>query len=507
MFILILIYINSYINNSFQEQKMHSLRQLISKDVDLDRDLLVEYNIANTAELKAAAIQVGDSFEDPAIKGWFKKAFTRWFSRNNDYPHAQQLTAADLADDAPQYMIDGVNDANGLWNIPIDDNFNQFVQEIAEIIRNNEDIAGTPATGDTPAQPGSLARMTPTQVLQAGRDIAAKSTAAEDKEKAEREAAEAKEKAVAEQKVIPEEGVTVRMVFPDGWNIREFDKYELQPGERKAPDNAPGREAMRRESSILNHCIGSTASYGLSNYWGKIMSGEGRCFSLRDPSNEPVATLEVNGNDLMQIHGYNNSMDKFTYDIVQKIIKFVSSLVLNVTKTDYFRTMTRKFSIAYTTTASGLLLVPESLVGDFSGDLTIDDNTSKLKSFDAKKKQDIIGVEGQSLNITGDFVLHDIASHVGKRFVIRANPLIVHGDMDLVDVTVSLPKQIAIGKSADWSRAAIIKMPEFLRVEGDLHLPRMIKSAPERMEVKGTLFVPSTKRDLVNGYEGNVQLY
>ena len=59
------------------------------------------------------------------------------------------------------------------------------------------------------------------------------------------------------------------------------------------------RDCLDREGQVMGHCVAS--------YWDKVKDGRTTIFSLRDPQNNPHATVEVSGGALIQVKGKQNT--------------------------------------------------------------------------------------------------------------------------------------------------------------------------------------------------------
>jgi len=75
----------------------------------------------------------------------------------------------------------------------------------------------------------------------------------------------------------------VVMAYPDGWNMV----------------NVNSENDLDVEGAKMHHCV--------AGYWNNVRTGSSKIFSLRDPQNQPKATIEVQGNKVIQIKGPNNA--------------------------------------------------------------------------------------------------------------------------------------------------------------------------------------------------------
>jgi len=75
----------------------------------------------------------------------------------------------------------------------------------------------------------------------------------------------------------------VVMSYPDGWNMV----------------NVNSENDLDVEGAKMHHCV--------AGYWNNVRTGSSKIFSLRDPQNQPKATIEVQGNKVIQIKGPNNA--------------------------------------------------------------------------------------------------------------------------------------------------------------------------------------------------------
>jgi hypothetical protein len=75
----------------------------------------------------------------------------------------------------------------------------------------------------------------------------------------------------------------VVMSYPDGWNMV----------------NVNSENDLDVEGAKMHHCV--------AGYWDAVRRGYSKIYSLRDPQNQPKATIEVQGNKVIQIKGPNNA--------------------------------------------------------------------------------------------------------------------------------------------------------------------------------------------------------
>ena len=85
--------------------------------------------------------------------------------------------------------------------------------------------------------------------------------------------------------------------YPDGWAMVEvISENDLDV-----------------EGAKMHHCV--------AGYWQSVRTGSSKIFSLRTPTNQPMATIEVQGKKVIQIKGHSNA--KITdQDLVDKIRDF-----------------------------------------------------------------------------------------------------------------------------------------------------------------------------------------
>lgn len=113
--------------------------------------------------------------------------------------------------------------------------------------------------------------------------------------------------AMKARKVLKDEGEeAVEFSLADGWTVVRM----LTP------------QALDRESSIMQHCIGNG---GYDKMLGK---DDIKLLSLRDPNGKPHITLEVVGKDIVQLQGKQNSFPKRDY--LDAIAPFLASAKLSV---------------------------------------------------------------------------------------------------------------------------------------------------------------------------------
>ena len=89
----------------------------------------------------------------------------------------------------------------------------------------------------------------------------------------------------------------VVMAYPDGWNMVEvISENDLDV-----------------EGAKMHHCV--------AGYWDNVKTGSSKIFSLRTPTNQPMATIEVQGKKVIQIKGHSNARVT-DQDLVDKIKDF-----------------------------------------------------------------------------------------------------------------------------------------------------------------------------------------
>ena len=89
----------------------------------------------------------------------------------------------------------------------------------------------------------------------------------------------------------------VVMAYSDGWNMV----------------NVKSENDLDVEGAKMHHCV--------AGYWDNVRSGTSRIYSLRDPQNQPKATIEIQGDKVIQIKGPNNAKVDDD-DLVEKIKEF-----------------------------------------------------------------------------------------------------------------------------------------------------------------------------------------
>lgn len=85
--------------------------------------------------------------------------------------------------------------------------------------------------------------------------------------------------------------------YSDGWNMVEV----------------VSENDLDVEGAKMHHCV--------AGYWDNVRTGSSKIFSLRTPTNQPMATIEVQGKKVIQIKGHSNA--RITdQDLVDKIKDF-----------------------------------------------------------------------------------------------------------------------------------------------------------------------------------------
>ena len=112
----------------------------------------------------------------------------------------------------------------------------------------------------------------------------------------------------------------VVMTYPDGWNMVELIS----------------ENDIFVEGEKMHNCLRNRNS----DFWPDVQSGKTKLFSLRNPSNQPMVSIEVIGNKVMQVKGHNNK-DVFEEDLVEKIRDFFDDRE-DISKTSNERTRSRQ---------------------------------------------------------------------------------------------------------------------------------------------------------------------
>ena len=94
----------------------------------------------------------------------------------------------------------------------------------------------------------------------------------------------------------------VVMTYPDGWSMVELIS----------------ENDIFVEGEKMHNCLKNRNA----DFWPEVQSGKTKLFSLRNPSNQPMVSIEVIGNKVMQIKGHNNA-EVFDQDLVDKIKDFI----------------------------------------------------------------------------------------------------------------------------------------------------------------------------------------
>ena len=98
----------------------------------------------------------------------------------------------------------------------------------------------------------------------------------------------------------------VVMSYPDGWNMV----------------NVNSENDLDVEGAKMHHCV--------AGYWDNVRTGTSRIYSLRNPQNQPMATIEVQGKKVIQIKGPSNAKvtDQDLVDNLEHIIAYCENLSL-----------------------------------------------------------------------------------------------------------------------------------------------------------------------------------
>lgn len=216
--------------------------------------------------------------------------------------------------------------------------------------------------------------------------------------------------------------------------IMEFDN-----GYRIVQMETP--EALDRESVKMGHCIGQ------GSYDNRQASGSHRYLSLRDASNEPHATLEIENasNTIIQCQGKENTTPKPSY--LKQVVEYARTAGCRVSAN------------------------PRS-----SGLITVRGNIHSV--YDLPENSEI----------TGSLDLHDV------KVSSLPEGLRVSGDLILNGTAISqLPRNLKVGGNLIYDKSSLKELPDGLEVSGDIYLrSSQITSIPDDIKVGGDLILWSS---------------
>jgi len=103
------------------------------------------------------------------------------------------------------------------------------------------------------------------------------------------------------------------VAWTDSLNKRDEKKKELTSSEEEGLEfvmkfddltwvKLTQQGCLNREGQVMQHCVGK-----LPSYWENVKDGNSVIYSLRDPQNNPHATVEVTRGELVQVKGKQNS--------------------------------------------------------------------------------------------------------------------------------------------------------------------------------------------------------
>lgn len=233
-------------------------------------------------------------------------------------------------------------------------------------------------------------------------------------------------------------------------------------------------ECKGEEGSLMGHCVGG------STYEKKTI------FSLRDKQNQPHATMEVDGKNIVQLQGKQNQ------EIVEKywpyIKEFISKTGYNV-ELHYLRKIGL---IAINGEIYDINELPDNLTVNGGLDLHNSKLTSLPNNLTVNGLLDIrstkISSLPKNLSVSDDLYI--------QRTDITTLPadLVVGGNLDLASTNVtSLPHNLTIGGYLDAGNGLIDSLPNNLSVGGRLYLKDSnITSLPNNLSVGGSLYLTDT---------------
>lgn len=441
---------------------MLNLREIISHKTNLDV-ILTERNVMNTADIATFTDQLAQQANiegapepfNQAVKKWFTSGFRNWI--RDEFDGVQRLTAEQLPDNAPTWMVAGVNSADGLLHVDV------TAQQLRDIANGALEYFSDNQT----LNPQNVSRISVPAMLQHIEQM--------EQQRQQDEMAEQ----IQQHRLIEEPGTEVVYDYGDGWSWRRMTT----------------RRNMKYETSITRVCLGND----VQPYMARMESGEGQYYSLRDPENKGKVSLEYfpRVQRMGQIRGNGNE----TAAPFKKQIADLMSVMRFNTTTDGRDGNTVRAVLPeseFKRQSDGTIVVPSVMSGDINGDVIMDETITMNRIQQVRKETTLsknietIG-NGKSINIHGEFAIH--SNDINKTYILNTPTLIVQQDCSLVDIQVKMPKAVAVGGNAFWSRAAFLTCPDAINVRGDLYFPRLVKGLPTKIKVGGTLFIPAAMAD------------
>jgi hypothetical protein len=282
-------------------------------------------------------------------------------------------------------------------------------------------------------------------------------------------------------------------------------------------------EALDRESNAMQHCV------GLGAYDHYLRENRRGLFSLRDSSNRPHATIELDmvNKQICQLSGKQNRLPIAKY--LQLLAPFIAAEAINSTDTISMGFVISKGAIVHHASDipdgaefggtlslrgydgdKGDIRIPHGIKVD--GDLVLTGEFADILTMPAAVSGDV-HVRGMNIpDLSPDFVfgggLYCSGSWVGNlpdnlhirgnlvlaqcRKVVLPRGLVIDGDLDLTQADVhEIPDDIVIKGSLMVGNTALTRLPAGLAVGGGLFLggTKLLQEIPAGFSVGGNLML------------------
>lgn len=261
--------------------------------------------------------------------------------------------------------------------------------------------------------------------------------------------------------VSEEPGVEIAMKWKDGYFIVDLRT----------------QDACGREGALTGHCV---ASYG-----GRVESGATRIFSLRNPQNKPLVTLEIRDNEIWQIKGHFNKPPG------PETLPYLKDFVL-----------ANQYDIRGDYKNLGLIKLgdrlwdPEKEMPDVvNGNLFLTNFPGKLNFPDVFVVKGNLYLEGSNniIKFPKDLKVRDDMDVENTNLKHLPDKLIVGGSLHIANTTITmLPEGLSVGEDLNAANTKFARLPLNFTIGGGIdlensaleHLPVM--HIPDFLDVSGT---------------------
>lgn len=242
-----------------------------------------------------------------------------------------------------------------------------------------------------------------------------------------------------------------------------------------------GKKALEREGDLLEHCVGG--------YYAKVRDGECRIVSLRNSSNKPECTIELQDNRINQIKGYkdgpiNPMYSKYVEDFLENPIKGIKFSKVNELYNAYILSINEHYKSIFNLKEKGLKIDTNIEVEDADFDLpenlTVYGNIyiSGYKKTFLPKGLKVYG----DLNISYSNILE------------LPENLFVRDELGISNTHITyFPDSMVVRGGINSFKTKIDHLPDNFKVNGDFTPPDTLKKLPDNLVVKGSLYLNKSK--------------